>query len=91
MFCFLGPETEKIVLEAGNGLPSWKFNDQLFPCDVCGKVFGRQQTLSRHLSLHTGESGPHRSAFCTLDHQLLLLRESFSKRIITGVVEMFLS
>ncbi|XP_051025271.1 zinc finger protein 827-like [Acomys russatus] len=50
-----GPETEKIVLEAGNGLPSWKFNDQLFPCDVCGKVFGRQQTLSRHLSLHTEE------------------------------------
>ncbi|XP_028609224.1 zinc finger protein 827 isoform X3 [Grammomys surdaster] len=49
------PETEKIVLEAGNGLPSWKFNDQLFPCDVCGKVFGRQQTLSRHLSLHTEE------------------------------------
>ncbi|XP_052022242.1 zinc finger protein 827 isoform X2 [Apodemus sylvaticus] len=49
------PETEKIILEAGNGLPSWKFNDQLFPCDVCGKVFGRQQTLSRHLSLHTEE------------------------------------
>ncbi|XP_036279539.1 zinc finger protein 827 isoform X3 [Pipistrellus kuhlii] len=49
------PETEKLVLEAGNGLPSWKFNDQLFPCDVCGKVFGRQQTLSRHLSLHTEE------------------------------------
>ncbi|EPQ06886.1 Zinc finger protein 827 [Myotis brandtii] len=48
-------ETEKLVLEAGNGLPSWKFNDQLFPCDVCGKVFGRQQTLSRHLSLHTEE------------------------------------
>ncbi|XP_062836992.1 zinc finger protein 827 isoform X2 [Anolis carolinensis] len=46
-------DTEKIGLEAGNGLPSWKFNDQLFPCDVCGKVFGRQQTLSRHLSLHT--------------------------------------
>lgn len=53
--CF-GIETEKIGLEAGNGLPSWKFNDQLFPCDVCGKVFGRQQTLSRHLSLHTGKS-----------------------------------
>ncbi|XP_038610849.1 zinc finger protein 827 isoform X2 [Tachyglossus aculeatus] len=49
------PETEKIGLEAGNGLPSWKFTDQLFPCDVCGKVFGRQQTLSRHLSLHTEE------------------------------------
>ncbi|XP_072857702.2 zinc finger protein 827 isoform X6 [Pogona vitticeps] len=48
-------ETEKIGLEAGNGLPPWKFNDQLFPCDVCGKVFGRQQTLSRHLSLHTEE------------------------------------
>ncbi|KAB1282135.1 Zinc finger protein 827 [Camelus dromedarius] len=51
----LDRQTEKIVLEAGNGLPSWKFNDQLFPCDVCGKVFGRQQTLSRHLSLHTEE------------------------------------
>nr|XP_025036249.1 zinc finger protein 827 isoform X4 [Pelodiscus sinensis] len=49
------PDTERIGLEAGNGLPSWKFNDQLFPCDVCGKVFGRQQTLSRHLSLHTEE------------------------------------
>ncbi|XP_050829847.1 zinc finger protein 827 [Serinus canaria] len=49
------PETEKLGLEVGNGLPSWKFNDQLFPCDVCGKVFGRQQTLSRHLSLHTEE------------------------------------
>lgn len=53
---FWGLETEKIGLEAGNGLPSWKFNDQLFPCDVCGKVFGRQQTLSRHLSLHTGNT-----------------------------------
>uniref|UniRef100_A0A8C3IYJ4 Zinc finger protein 827 n=1 Tax=Chrysemys picta bellii TaxID=8478 RepID=A0A8C3IYJ4_CHRPI len=49
------PDTERIGLDAGNGLPSWKFNDQLFPCDVCGKVFGRQQTLSRHLSLHTEE------------------------------------
>uniref|UniRef100_A0A8C8VEM6 Zinc finger protein 827 n=1 Tax=Pelusios castaneus TaxID=367368 RepID=A0A8C8VEM6_9SAUR len=48
-------ETERIGQEAGNGLPSWKFNDQLFPCEVCGKVFGRQQTLSRHLSLHTEE------------------------------------
>nr|XP_033795976.1 zinc finger protein 827 isoform X2 [Geotrypetes seraphini] len=48
-------ETESVRLEAGNGLPLWNFNDQLFPCDVCGKVFGRQQTLSRHLSLHTEE------------------------------------
>ncbi|KAJ7395830.1 hypothetical protein BTVI_151014 [Pitangus sulphuratus] len=48
-------ETEKLGLEVGSELPSWKFNDQLFPCDVCGKVFGRQQTLSRHLSLHTEE------------------------------------
>ncbi|XP_044537635.1 zinc finger protein 827-like [Gracilinanus agilis] len=55
LFDNLVEETEKIGLEAGNGLPSWKFNDQLFPCDVCGKVFGRQQTLSRHLSLHTEE------------------------------------
>lgn len=54
---FFGIETEKLGLEVGNGLPSWKFNDQLFPCDVCGKVFGRQQTLSRHLSLHTGKAG----------------------------------
>lgn len=53
---YFGTETEKLGLEAGNGLPSWKFNDQLFPCEVCGKVFGRQQTLSRHLSLHTGKS-----------------------------------
>lgn len=52
---YFGIETEKLGLEAGNGLPSWKFNDQLFPCEVCGKVFGRQQTLSRHLSLHTGK------------------------------------
>ncbi|KAF2984328.1 hypothetical protein EK904_000716 [Melospiza melodia maxima] len=56
-FVFFGTETEKLGLEVGNGLPSWKFNDQLFPCDVCGKVFGRQQTLSRHLSLHTGKAG----------------------------------
>lgn len=55
VYVFFGIETEKLGLEVGNGLPSWKFNDQLFPCDVCGKVFGRQQTLSRHLSLHTGK------------------------------------
>ncbi|XP_030047533.1 zinc finger protein 827 [Microcaecilia unicolor] len=48
-------ETESVRLEAGNELPFWNLNDQLFPCDVCGKVFGRQQTLSRHLSLHTEE------------------------------------
>ncbi|KAJ8262160.1 hypothetical protein GJAV_G00163170 [Gymnothorax javanicus] len=33
----------------------WRLNEQLYPCPVCGKVFGRQQTLSRHLSLHTEE------------------------------------
>ncbi|XP_029457784.1 LOW QUALITY PROTEIN: zinc finger protein 827 [Rhinatrema bivittatum] len=48
-------EAESIRLETGIGLPLWNFNDQLFPCDVCGKVFGRQQTLSRHLLLHTEE------------------------------------
>lgn len=55
LFMLFGIESEKLGLEVGNGLPSWKFNDQLFPCDVCGKVFGRQQTLSRHLLLHTGK------------------------------------
>ncbi|KAL1023749.1 hypothetical protein UPYG_G00045540 [Umbra pygmaea] len=37
-----------------NGLAQWR-SEQLYPCPVCGKVFGRQQTLSRHLSLHTEE------------------------------------
>ncbi|XP_066535174.1 zinc finger protein 827 isoform X3 [Hoplias malabaricus] len=48
------PDSEKALGEAGNGLAQWRINEQLFPCPVCGKVFGRQQTLSRHLSLHTG-------------------------------------
>uniref|UniRef100_A0A8B9GP57 Zinc finger protein 827 n=1 Tax=Astyanax mexicanus TaxID=7994 RepID=A0A8B9GP57_ASTMX len=47
--------SEKALGEAGNGLAQWRINEQLFPCPVCGKVFGRQQTLSRHLSLHTEE------------------------------------
>nr|DBA28989.1 TPA: hypothetical protein GDO54_009264 [Pyxicephalus adspersus] len=49
------PDTEPLGLEAGSGLAAWKLNEQLYPCDVCGKVFGRQQTLSRHLLLHTEE------------------------------------
>ncbi|XP_052358855.1 zinc finger protein 827-like isoform X9 [Oncorhynchus keta] len=41
----------------GNGMSQGILSSQqLYPCPVCGKVFGRQQTLSRHLSLHTGES-----------------------------------
>uniref|UniRef100_A0A087XSQ9 Zinc finger protein 827 n=1 Tax=Poecilia formosa TaxID=48698 RepID=A0A087XSQ9_POEFO len=48
------PYSEKDDGEPGNGLAQWKLHEQLFPCPVCGKVFGRQQTLSRHLSLHTG-------------------------------------
>ncbi|KAM4595064.1 zinc finger protein 827 [Fundulus diaphanus] len=48
-------DSEKDGGEPGNGLAHWKLHEQLFPCPVCGKVFGRQQTLSRHLSLHTEE------------------------------------
>ncbi|XP_010727785.2 zinc finger protein 827 [Larimichthys crocea] len=48
-------DSEKDDGEPGNGIAQWKLNEQLFPCPVCGKVFGRQQTLSRHLSLHTEE------------------------------------
>ncbi|XP_027873701.1 zinc finger protein 827 isoform X1 [Xiphophorus couchianus] len=48
-------DSEKDDGEPGNGLAQWKLHEQLFPCSVCGKVFGRQQTLSRHLSLHTEE------------------------------------
>ncbi|XP_053316751.1 zinc finger protein 827 isoform X1 [Spea bombifrons] len=48
-------DSEALGLDASAGLAAWKLNEQLFPCDVCGKVFGRQQTLSRHLLLHTEE------------------------------------
>ncbi|XP_047434228.1 zinc finger protein 827 isoform X3 [Mugil cephalus] len=48
-------DSEKDDSELGNGIAQWRLNEQLFPCPVCGKVFGRQQTLSRHLSLHTEE------------------------------------
>ncbi|KAJ8000685.1 hypothetical protein DPEC_G00182920 [Dallia pectoralis] len=45
------PDGERV--EPG-GNAQWD-SEQLYPCPVCGKVFGRQQTLSRHLSLHTEE------------------------------------
>ncbi|KAM8843265.1 zinc finger protein 827 isoform 1-T1 [Synchiropus picturatus] len=48
-------DSEKDEEEPGNGISQWRLSEQLFPCPVCGKVFGRQQTLSRHLSLHTEE------------------------------------
>ncbi|XP_060683066.1 zinc finger protein 827 isoform X1 [Hemiscyllium ocellatum] len=48
-------EAGKLTVESGTITPPWKFCEQLFPCKICGKVFGRQQTLSRHLSLHTEE------------------------------------
>ncbi|XP_077575457.1 zinc finger protein 827 isoform X1 [Stigmatopora nigra] len=48
-------DSEKEHGETGNDIARWRLNDQLFPCPVCGKVFGRQQTLSRHLALHTEE------------------------------------
>ncbi|XP_076831176.1 zinc finger protein 827 isoform X2 [Brachyhypopomus gauderio] len=46
-------DLEKVLV--GNGVVPWTLSEQLYPCSVCGKVFGRQQTLSRHLSLHTDE------------------------------------
>ncbi|KAM9819390.1 zinc finger protein 827 isoform X1 [Syngnathus typhle] len=48
-------DSEKEDGEPGNGIAKWRLNEQLYPCPVCGKVFGRQQTLSRHLALHTEE------------------------------------
>ncbi|XP_051939565.1 zinc finger protein 827 isoform X2 [Hippocampus zosterae] len=48
-------DSEKDDGEPGNGIARWRLNEQLFTCPVCGKVFGRQQTLSRHLALHTEE------------------------------------
>uniref|UniRef100_A0A1A8C8I2 Zinc finger protein 827 n=1 Tax=Nothobranchius kadleci TaxID=1051664 RepID=A0A1A8C8I2_NOTKA len=48
-------DSEKDDGEPGNGIAQWRLHEQLFPCPICGKVFGRQQTLSRHLSLHTEE------------------------------------
>nr|XP_023647413.1 zinc finger protein 827-like isoform X2 [Paramormyrops kingsleyae] len=45
----------KLTGDAGNGASLWRANEQLYPCPVCGKVFGRRQTLSRHLSQHIGE------------------------------------
>ncbi|KAM4809122.1 zinc finger protein 827 [Rhinophrynus dorsalis] len=48
-------DSEALGLDTSSGLAAWKLNEQLFPCDICGKVFGRQQTLSRHLLLHTEE------------------------------------
>ncbi|XP_041051121.1 zinc finger protein 827 isoform X1 [Carcharodon carcharias] len=51
----LSQEAGKLTVESGTITTPWKFCEQLFPCKVCGKVFGRQQTLSRHLSLHTEE------------------------------------
>ncbi|XP_026886803.2 LOW QUALITY PROTEIN: zinc finger protein 827 [Electrophorus electricus] len=48
-------DLEKALVEVGNGVAPWTLSEQLYPCSVCGKVFGRQQTLSRHLSLHTEE------------------------------------
>ncbi|XP_039606143.1 zinc finger protein 827 isoform X1 [Polypterus senegalus] len=48
-------DSEKMSRVSGNGVPQWKLSEQLFPCNICGKVFGRQQTLSRHISLHTEE------------------------------------
>ncbi|KAJ8281117.1 hypothetical protein GJAV_G00063730 [Gymnothorax javanicus] len=36
-------------------MAAWRKEEPLYPCGVCGKVFGSQQTLSHHLSVHTEE------------------------------------
>ncbi|XP_036372403.1 zinc finger protein 827-like isoform X2 [Megalops cyprinoides] len=41
--------------DAGDQAARRTLEEQLYPCSVCGKVFGTQQTLRRHLSLHTEE------------------------------------
>ncbi|XP_045062292.1 zinc finger protein 827 isoform X3 [Coregonus clupeaformis] len=50
-------DPEKVGGEpGGNGMSQGILSSQqLYPCPVCGKVFGRQQTLSRHLALHTAK------------------------------------
>ncbi|KAG9344039.1 hypothetical protein JZ751_012515 [Albula glossodonta] len=40
--------------DVGDRTAPWRGGEQLYPCGVCGKVFGRQQTLTHHLSVHTG-------------------------------------
>ncbi|XP_051560342.1 zinc finger protein 827-like isoform X4 [Myxocyprinus asiaticus] len=57
-------DPEKVSGEPGNGLAHWRLNEQLFPCPICGKVFGRQQTLSRHLSLHTVDERKYKCHLC---------------------------
>ncbi|XP_064191369.1 zinc finger protein 827-like [Anguilla rostrata] len=41
--------------DGGGRTAPWRRQEQLHPCGVCGKVFGSQQTLTRHLSVHTEE------------------------------------
>uniref|UniRef100_A0A8C5A1X2 Zinc finger protein 827 n=1 Tax=Gadus morhua TaxID=8049 RepID=A0A8C5A1X2_GADMO len=76
-------DSEKCVGEQGNGIAQWGLNEQLFPCPVCGKVFGRQQTLSRHMSLHTAKCRANLNQHLTI-HSVKLVNTD-TEQIVTAV------
>ncbi|KAI1887433.1 hypothetical protein AGOR_G00190240 [Albula goreensis] len=49
------PDSGQTEADVGDRTAPWRGGEQLYPCGVCGKVFGRQQTLTHHLSVHTEE------------------------------------
>ncbi|KAM9770268.1 zinc finger protein 827 isoform 2-T2 [Menidia menidia] len=76
-------DSEKSDGEPGNGIAQWRIHEQLFPCPVCGKVFGRQQTLSRHLSLHTAKCRANLNQHLTI-HSVKLVNTD-AEQIVSAV------